>query len=354
MRIIHLINHCRFGHGNVHAAVDLACAQSARGDEVWVASGDGELVPLLAKCGVRHILIDQEKRNIFSVFHMIRKLMRLTRDLKPQIFHAHMMTGAIIGYVASRFTRVKLVTTVHNAFDKHSIIMALGDRVIAVSTAVSAILQSRGVPLSKIRIVLNGTVGAPRRDFFSAQPMRLEHPAITTLCGLHDRKGVRDLISAFTILCEKNTTANLYIAGDGPSRKDYELIAADSGQGAHIHFLGEVRDTKSLLKQSDIFVLASHAEPFGLVITEAREAGCAIVASDVDGIPEALDGGRAGILVAPQNPAKLAEALLCLLSDDDKLDNYKLAAKSCIDRWSIDRVAADLNNVYKNLLTKSD
>jgi glycosyltransferase involved in cell wall biosynthesis len=58
-----------------------------------------------------------------------------------------------------------------------------------------------------------------------------------------------------------------------------------------------------------VFVLASLNEPFGLVISEAREAGFPVVASNVGGIPEALDGGEAGILVPPGDPAALVDAV---------------------------------------------
>ena len=166
MRVIHLMNHCRFGHGNVHAAVDLACAQAARGDDVCIASGPGEYEPLLRDHGVEHALVDQEHRTLRRVAVAAWRLHALVRRFRPDILHAHMMSGAVLGLVESRIAGVPLVTTVHNAFDKHAILMRLGDRVLGVSDAVSEGMISRGVPRAKVRTVLNGTLGAPRRDFF--------------------------------------------------------------------------------------------------------------------------------------------------------------------------------------------
>ena len=79
------------------------------------------------------------------------------------------------------------------------------------------------------------------------------------------------------------------------------------------------------MQAADIFVLASRREAFGLVLVEARQVGCAIIASEVDGIPEALDHGAAGILFPPSDIPALTRHLVRLLTDD--LERKALAAK---------------------------
>jgi glycosyltransferase involved in cell wall biosynthesis len=352
VRIIHLANHCRFGHGNVHAAVDLACAQAAAGDTVVFASGPGEFSPLLVKHGVDSHLLDQESRKPWAVARMVWQLTKLIRDFRPDIVHAHMMTGAGVGWLSTRGKSIGLVTTVHNAFDSHSIIMGVGDQVIAVSQAVEQRMAKRGISRSKLRTVLNGTLGAPRRNFFTSQRYELQHPNIATLCGLHERKGVRDLIAAFEIVGANNQNVHLYIGGDGPDRSAYEVLADATKVSNRIHFLGEILDTISFLNSVDIFVLASHADPAPLVLPEAREAGCAIVATAVDGIPELLEGGAAGILTPPKDPAALASALDDLLDDPSKLENMKFRAVESLDYWSTSRVAAQTREVYAECMVK--
>lgn len=350
MRVIHLMNHCRFGHGNVHAAVDLACAQTARGDAVCIASGHGEFEPLLEANGIAFAPIDQEHRTPPALARAMWRLHRLVRRFRPDILHAHMMSGAVLGALESRIARVPLVTTVHNAFDRHSILMRVGDRVIGVSDAVSDIMVARGVPRAKVRTVLNGTLGAPRRDFFPAETYDTARPNIGSLGGLHERKGIADLIDAFAIVGAAHPTARLDIFGDGPDRAAYEQRAAALPVHDRIRFWGEVRDTKSALRATDIFALPSHAEPFGLVLTEAREAGCAIVATDVDGVPQVLDYGAAGQLVPPHDPPAMAAAILSLLTDPARLADAKAAAARNLDRWTVDRVAADTDAVYRELV----
>ncbi len=100
---------------------------------------------------------------------------------------------------------------------------------------------------------------------------------------------------------------------------------------------------------TDIFVLASHCESFGLVLTEAREAGCAIIASDVDGIPETLDNRQAGILVPPQDSQTLATALTQLLRDPVQLRRWRCRAKENLQRFSAARVNEETLAVYHEL-----
>ena len=104
------------------------------------------------------------------------------------------------------------------------------------------------------------------------------------------------------------------------------------------------------LLAADVFVLYSHAEPFPLSVLEAREAGCAIVASDVDGLPEALDGGAAGLLVAPRNPQALQREIVRLLQDEEELNRLKLGAQRDIGKYHVQRLNGEVEAVYRELL----
>jgi glycosyltransferase involved in cell wall biosynthesis len=117
-----------------------------------------------------------------------------------------------------------------------------------------------------------------------------------------------------------------------------------------IHFTGFVRDPRPYLFAADIFVLASYREAFGLVLAEAREAGCAIVASNVGGIPEALDNGKAGILLPPGQPRELADALAALLHNAQELDKWQTRAVENLEWLSSPRVAAETLGVYQEAI----
>ena len=100
---------------------------------------------------------------------------------------------------------------------------------------------------------------------------------------------------------------------------------------------------------ADVFVLASRRESFGLVLLEARAAGCAIVATDVDGISEALEGGRAGMLAPPRNPPALANALCRMLGSGEEVCIWRSRAREGIDNYCVDAMAREVSSVYEEL-----
>lgn len=349
MRIIHLLNHCNHGHGNAHVAVDLASIQSKNGHAVVYASAGGDYEDLLRSYGVGLERIVQNSPA--GAPKALGQLLRLCRRFKPDLIHAHMMSGAVIGYAASIPARVPLVTTVHNSFDPHSVLMRLGRRVVAVSEAENRSLRAQGYKPQQLEVVLNGPNEGPRENYMPQAPsVQVERPAITTVCGLHRRKGVADLLAAFAQAHRHAPQWGLNIVGDGPDKAELEQLARDLGLAGKARFLGSVPQPKTILERSDIFVLASYADPCSLAVGEARGAGCAIVATAVGGTPELLEAGRAGRLVSPGKPDEIAAELRRLMSDEGELVSWKARAKKGSEFLTVDRVVRDYDAVYYRLL----
>ena len=156
------------------------------------------------------------------------------------------------------------------------------------------------------------------------------------------------------MVAQTHPNAHLYIVGDGPDRSAFEAQAKATTAAARIYFEGFQRDPERYLFSTDIFVLASHREPFGLALSEARAASCAIVATHVDGIPEALEGGNAGILVPPSNPPALAAALNGLLNNSNELANWRTAASQNLQWLTIDRVVREVDAIYAEGLAERE
>lgn len=346
MRILHVLNHTDRLNGNVHAAIDLACAQAGLGLDVAVCSRGGSFDALLTRKGVESITIDQT-RSLPVIAGALVKLTRLVKAWRPDVVHAHMMTSAVLAWPACRLFGIPLVTTVHNEFERSAVLMGLGDRVIAVSDAVGEAMRRRGISASRLRIVLNGTIGSARHAAPPPAPAPLEHPAVVFLGGLHPRKGVQDLLQAFDLVCRTQRDATLYLVGEGPSSADYKACVAAMDCADRVVFCGSTDDPRPFLRAADIFVLPSHADPAPLVLSEAREAGCAIVGTMVGGIPELLEHGSAGILVPPREPRLLAEALMGLLRDPASLAAWKRNSQVNIGHLSIGRVAGDTLDIYR-------
>jgi glycosyltransferase involved in cell wall biosynthesis len=173
---------------------------------------------------------------------------------------------------------------------------------------------------------------------------------VLTIAWLFRRKGLHYLIAAFEAVRRAVPEATLHIVGNGPNRLALQAQIDKAGLAGSVILHGFVRDPTALLRKADIFALPSLNESFGLVLAEAREAGCAIVASHVEGIVEALDGGQAGILVPPRNHVALAEKLIELLSDPAKLQHWRERASRNLDWLNCDRAARETLQVYDEVL----
>lgn len=350
MKIIHILNDIQeIGNGIINVAVDIACLQAKNGHDVAVVSDGGEYEILLSKYGVKHYQLNQKRTplNILKAGIIYRQIIK---DFQPDIVHAHMMTGIILASALKITNNYGLVSTVHNEFKRESILMGLADRVIAVSKAVAQSMIQRGIPENKLRVICNGTLGSPRNPVKNEyQNLQLEHPAIVTVAGMYQRKGISVLINAFEQIADSFPQAHLYIVGNGPDKELFEAQAEQLTSANRIHFEGYQPEPQRYLKSCDIFVLASFRDPCPLVLSEAREAGCAIIATDVDGIPEALDYGEAGLLVPAQDSQALANTLTKLLDDSSALHQWKNRASQNLERLNVERVYQETLAVYQEL-----
>lgn len=348
MTILHLSKHCGYGNGSVHVAVDLACMQAQAGHDVLFASGGGTFVPMLEQHGVRHVPMVQDQRRPWTLARSAIDLVALCKTVRPAILHAHMMGGAAIGYATSRVTGIPLVTTVHNSFDRHSVLMRLGDQVVAVSEAERDHLVERGYDPARVSAIWNAPDRSPRETFMrNDRTYTLDGPCIVAICALHRRKGVFDLLQACATVFAEFPQWRLYVAGEGPDSDALKQQAADLGLCDRVTFLGFVAAPKTLFAQADIFVLASYADPGSLSIGEARAAGCAIVATAVGGTTEMLGYGEAGRLVSPGAPRQLAVQLRRLMREPTERDALRKAARRGAEVFAAERLVGDYGRVYE-------
>jgi len=355
MRILHLAPHCdEVGNGVVNVAVDLAIKQREAGHIVGLASAGGSMQSMLEAAGVRHFGSSMTWARPWRMIMELRALAAAVASFAPQIVHAHMVPGVILARVLRWRYGFRLVSTVHNAPRPQATLMGLADRVIVVSTANRNAMARRGIPQRKLRLVKNGPLGSPRRrrSAIGGDAPAVRRPAIVTVARMFSQKGIDDLIEAFALLAPTFGEWTLYLVGEGPERDKFEQQAAKTGFADRIRFTGFVRDPGKYLNQADVFVLASRSDPFPLVIPEAREAGCAIVGTDVDGIREGLEDGQAGLLVPAGNPQALAQGLWRLLSDPGELALWRERARANLDWLRIERVVRETLAVYEETLSE--
>jgi glycosyltransferase involved in cell wall biosynthesis len=348
LKVVHLAPHFdNSGNGVVNVAIDLACLQARKGLEVVFIGAHGSFADLLLSHGVAvyPLALSSPPRLLANV----RTLRRILRKFDPDIVHAHMVPGALAGVTVRHGLRFGLVTSIHSSGRAGTELMAVGDVAICVSNYLAQEMRRRGISAAKLKVVRNGTVGSPRARGLP-EAVALNRPAIVTVAEISVFKGIGDLISAFSMLNSVSPPPHLYLLGDGTQRYRFEAQARRTACADRVVFCGPVRDPTPYLQSSDIFVLASHREGFGLALAEARTAGCAIVATDVGGIPEVLDEGEAGILVPARSPPDLALALLQLLEDPARLVDWRARARRNLDWLSCERAADETLKVYSDLM----
>lgn len=350
MRVMHVLNHVNnSGNGIVNCAVDLACHQAQRGFTVAVASKGGGYEPLLARYNVTHLTLNLDRKPVNLLKSGVR-FRKLVRQFQPEIVHCHMITAMML----TRFLRAGLgyrsVSHVQNVYLPEAKWMGLADAVICVSSSVARDMEARGVPKRKLYVALNTTVGSPRLPSLDeVVPASLCRPAIVTVGGMYRRKGISELIAAFEKIGERFPEAHLYLVGDGPDRNLFEQQAGETAVKSRIHFEGYQDNPKAYLKAAEVFVLASHRESCPLVISDAQEAGCPIVATDVDGIPEQLEEGRIGMLVPAGNSEALAEALRKLLTDASERGRLSRLGREHAESYGVAEMDTLIEDAYRTV-----
>ena len=172
-------------------------------------------------------------------------------------------------------------------------------------------------------------------------------PQLVAICRLVPAKGLDILLQACAELRARNHPFVLHIIGDGPIREQLEHLAQQLGIYDDTIFYGYMLHPEELLPFFDVFVLPSRAEAFGSVFAEAALCMLALVGTNVGGIAEQIDHGANGLLVPPDDPAALANALETVISDPQY--RYEMA-RSAWNRakklYSLNRVISELKRIY--------
>jgi glycosyltransferase involved in cell wall biosynthesis len=348
--ILHLLPHFENdGNGVVNIVVDLACAQSAAGHTVsCIGSRNGSYSDLLRSRAVATRILTGRNWTL-----NLRQLYLLMRNLRPEIVHAHTVPTALMAGALQALLNFRLITTVHNGPRLRNALLGFSDKIICVSDSIARGMKRFGFADSKIRVVRNGPIGSPRRpdSLPGSQDFQIARPAIVTMGSLHRYKGAQDVISAFSIARKSIPNLSLYILGEGPMKPQLQMQAARTEGKENIHIEGFIADPRSYLSQADIFILPSHREAFGVVLAEAREAGCAIIGTNVGGIPEVLEGGRSGVLVPAKSPKDIARSVVELLSDPIQLEVLQRCAATNMRWLRVERMSQETIAVYREALS---
>jgi glycosyltransferase involved in cell wall biosynthesis len=270
--------------------------------------------------------------------------------------HSHEFGMAIYGTAASRWLRLPHVISMHGNMwmtlaRRRRVALRWAIRNSAATAAVSEdtrrhLLESLGVAPSSITTVLNGVPdpGGDRTKVRRELGLEDAEVLVVAVGNLIERKGHAILLRALAAIrrSDPDLRWRVAIAGEGVERPALEALAASPQLSGRVHLLGHRSDVADVLAAADVFTMPSIWEGLPLAVLEAMFAGCAVVASDVSGIPEAIPTPEVGRLVKPGDEAGLAATLRPLLRDRALRESLGRGARDrAVAQFTAERMARD-------------
>lgn len=318
------------GGGVERGTVEIASIIALSGGMPLVASAGGRLAPAVERAGGRNLILPLDRKSPWRVWRNAAALERLIRAHQVDIVHARSRAPAWSAWLAARRTGAHFVTTYHGSYNenlpgkrRYNAVMAMGERVIAVSHHIAGLIVARhGTDPSRIRVIHRGVDPAvfdPARPGTDRQvrllrAWRVEDGQTTlVLPGRLTRwKGQGVLITALARMRHRDAVAILVGADQGRARYAAELaaLAERLGVAARLRMVGDCEDMPAAYSLADVVVNAStDPEAFGRVVIEAQAMARPVVASDHGGAVETVAQGQTGWRVPPGDADALAAAL---------------------------------------------
>ena len=174
-------------------------------------------------------------------------------------------------------------------------------------------------------------------------------PIMCHISNFRKVKRVDDVLKMFDKVNQK-IPSKLLMVGDGPERFGLEELCAQLGLCDRVVFIGKVRETQEVLEISDLFVLPSETESFGLAALEAMAMGVPVISSNTGGIPEVNINGETGFMSEVGDVEDMAKNAIYILEDEDRKKIFGENALARSKVFDIDAVVRQYEDLYKSLI----
>lgn len=318
------------------------------------------------KSGLKIIITHTKSKNSLSNFW---QLLKIIKTEKPALIHAQIWNpvASKFAFLAAKFKKIPLIITEHDPFPlsgprklykKWS--LKIPRKILTVSKANQELINDLyPAHSSKTATVYNGiekpTKAASEQRRIQIKKQIFHAGEATTIIfsagTLHERKGYKHLIAAFKKIVNQFDNLKLVIAGEGPERPALEKLIKNLDLEKRVVLLGQRNDIAELMQASDLFVLPSLKEAFGLVILEAMQNGLPIIASRVGGIPEIITSEKVGLLTEAADKNSLVKALQKLLANPSIRQQLKTSGLQHWQNFSAHQMALETEKIYREILT---
>ena len=182
-----------------------------------------------------------------------------------------------------------------------------------------------------------------------AQFAEKDEVIITHISNFRKVKRVEDVIRIFEGI-QQQLSAKLLMVGDGPELHQVKNLAKELGIFDKVFFLGKSKRIEQITSISDVFLLPSETESFGLVALEAMASGVAVVSSNVGGLPEVNKDGVTGFLNEVGDIEGMIASVLTILKDKDTLARFKTNALVHSQNFELNKIVPVYENLYLSLV----
>lgn len=327
-----------------------------------------------------NIYSHQVEVNTYSVFQyapydiaLATKIAEVIKNEKLDLLHVHYAIPHAVCAILGRDmagSNIGIVTTLHgtditvlgsDASLKESIRYGIekSDIVTAVSDSLRDQTYELIKPDKKIETVYNFV---DEREYHPRDSTKLkaelglaaDEKVLIHVSNFRSVKRVQDVIETFS-LARQQLDCKLMLVGDGPEMSRIIQQVRDLGLEDHVLFLGKRDSTAEFYNISDIKILLSEKEAFGLVLLEAMACGVPVIGSNIGGMPEIIEPGINGYLVELGDTQKAAQYVVEMLSDETKLQKLRQGAlKTVAERFHSSKILEQYEGLYEQLLTKDE
>ena len=304
--------------------------------------------------------------SVLCLWHYFKKF-------RIDIVHTHLIRAHIYGRLSARFAKVPvIVSTIHNMdhwkksknpFHKlasrfDGITAFYADKIVTVSNAVGDYIREwQKVPPEKIITIYNG-IDVERFDLQNdgchinhELNLALNKTTVTFIGRLDVQKGCEFLLKAASETLKEQEDVQFLIVGEGRLKEELLSLTAKLGIDKELIFVGFREDIQNILACTDIFVMPSLWEGFGLSLVEAMAAGKPVIATNVGPLPELINHEETGFIVPARDHMALAAAVLTLAKNEELRKKMgKRAREKVKEKFDSLRMAQNYDKLFVSLL----
>ena len=311
-------------------------------------SDEGPLRSILTNRGIPFYTLNKKEGKDFSIVFRLR---RLLKKEKINIIHSHTIGPLLYSYFSTRF--FKKIIWIHSEhinmeteisyslrhFYYNKILLGSIDGFVSIANHLTEYFKKRfnfkgvfvttipnSIELSEFDIQSKFDSSCLKDELGIPSKCKI----IGNISALREQKDHMTLIQSmeYVIKCVSDTV--LVIAGEGECEDQLRRYVKEMKLEKNIIFLGYRSDVRSLLQDFDLFILPSLYEGLPVCVLEAMASGIPVVATNVDGTNELVRNGHTGLLVPTKSPRKMADAIVELISNPDKIRKMGESARDVI------------------------